>query len=104
MLVLPSTDSFTIQVNAMNKKGETAMDLNNRFSCLSSWQIGHILQKAGGHEAFALVQQQPLPYGDNENFSVEVLADKTRPIGYFLNIHWVGFRRNFQRPGFLSHR
>ncbi|KAK2653418.1 hypothetical protein Ddye_013274 [Dipteronia dyeriana] len=56
---LVETDSFTTQVNAMNKKGETAMDLYNRIRCLSSGQIGNILQIAGGREAFALVRQQP---------------------------------------------
>ncbi|KAK3221150.1 hypothetical protein Dsin_015120 [Dipteronia sinensis] len=67
-----STDNFKTQINAVNKKGKTAMDLYYGIPDrgLATRQIGHILQIAGGREAL-----QPLP-----NY---VTTESTTPGGWF---------------------
>ncbi|KAL5812563.1 hypothetical protein ACOSQ3_027513 [Xanthoceras sorbifolium] len=65
-LLLPQPNSetgghgFMIQVNAKNKKGETALDLYHQIPDRAP-EIGHLLHEAGGREGYLLEQKQSFP-------------------------------------------
>ncbi|KAH7557357.1 hypothetical protein JRO89_XS11G0130600 [Xanthoceras sorbifolium] len=65
---------FIIQVNAKNKKGETALDLYNQIPNRAP-EIGHLLHVAGGREGYLLQQKQSFP---------NLRKCEERPLGGFL--------------------